>query len=396
MSNYTIHTVRLQDGKLFNFKKGILRNRYSLYTTLKRVTDGRSRRGIRHPLESILLILFGGITAGYTTVQDCRLWALNNREWLENVANFPHGIADPTTLARAIAKVDVDSLVDAVIHWQGTIYGKSSSVVSFDGKTMRGVHGREVIRHILSLFSHGTHQILGQIGVDTKENEIPAFRRLLTKIDVSGLLLIGDALHTQRETIVDTIFYGADYLLFAKDNQESLVDDLRMFFTDIPWGSTIDGVCDRQDTTSRDIVTTVWVSHDTHMCGYLKGNWKGVATIGKIERQGTRVSADGKVTQVHEIVYCISSRKLSAQETLFHTRNHWQIENNLHWEKDWVFLEDRQRLRRGNAPQVMTFLRSMALSLFGSFQFSSPAVTVANFKMNPTLHHRFLTMAEVV
>jgi hypothetical protein len=40
---------------------------------------------------------------------------------------------------------------------------------------MRGVHGAEVIRHMLSLFTHTTHQILGQIGVTKKENEIPAF-----------------------------------------------------------------------------------------------------------------------------------------------------------------------------------------------------------------------------
>lgn len=390
MNNYTIHTIRLQDGKLFNFKKGILRNRYSLYATLKHVSDGRCKRGIRHPLPSILLILFGGISAGFTTVQDCQLWALNNKEWLKKVGSFAHGIPDPTTLSRTIQKLAIDSLIETFLAWQETLYGKHVSAASFDGKTMRGVHGKEVIRHILSLIAHGTHQILGQIGVDAKENEIPAFRRLLTKIDVSGLLLIGDALHTQTKTISDILGKEADYLLSAKDNQEGLVDDLRMFFEELPWGSDLDGVCQKQDKGNRNIITTVWVSHDKQMSNYLGGKWKNVATLGKIERHGIRMSTDGKETKIDEIVYCIASRELTAQEVLTHTRNHWQIENNLHWEKDWVFTEDRQRLRCGAAPQVMTFLRSMALSLFGLFCLSSPAVTVSNFKMNPTLHRILL------
>lgn len=396
MNYYTNHTIRLQDGKLFNFRKGILRNRYTLTSKLCKVIDGRDARGIRHPLSCILLILCGGITAGYTTIQDCQLWAVANRKWLEKMVSFPHGIADPTTLSRALAKLDMDSLVTTIVSWQETLYGKHVTAASFDGKTMRGVHGEGIIRHILSLAAHDTHQILGQIGVDQKENEIPAFRRLLEKTSVHELLLIGDALHTQRDTVKEILEKEADYLLFAKDNQEALVDDLRMFWQEVPWGSTLDGVCQRQKSGNRDMRTTVWVSHYKQMGEYLESTWEGVNTIGKIERQGLRTSADGTITTISEVVYCISSRRLTAKEVLTHTRNHWQIENSLHWEKDFVFLEDRQRLRRGNAPQVMTFLRSMALSLFGLFHFSSPAITVSNFKMNPTLHHRFLLAAEVV
>lgn len=386
----------MQDGKLFNVKKGILRNRFTLAAQLTRVRDGRAKRGIRHPLPSVLLILLGGVTAGYTTLQDCHLWAINNRDWLEKVVLFAYGMPDPTTLSRAIQKLDVDSLIDTFVFWQEILYGRTATAASFDGKTMRGVHGEGVIRHILSLFAHGTHQLLGQIGVEAKENEIPAFRRLLPRSNVLGLLLIGDALHTQTETAAEILRCGADYLLFAKENQEGLVDDVRMFFADLPWGTDLDGVCQKQESASRKVTTTVWISHHTQMCDYLSGRWKGVRTIGKIERVGKRMSVEGVVTPIDEVVYCIASRTLTAAEVLTHTRNHWHIENSLHWEKDFVYLEDRQRLRKGNAPQVMTFFRSMALSLFGLFTFASPAVALSNFKMNPSLHHRFLLAAEVV
>jgi len=382
---------------LFNFKRRFKRKQQSLVTLLERVIDGRSIFGKRHPLPLILIILFCGICAGNTTIADCWLWGLHNRKWLEKHIPLPHGLADERTIARAIAKTDIDSLTAAFLRFRKIIYGYTpEGVGSFDGKTLNGVHGKTFIKHMLSLFTHRSHQILGQIGVTQKENEIPAFHRLLQQVSVVGMLLIGDALHTQRNTVTDILLQHADYLLFAKDNQEQLVSDLSMFFIDVPFESVIDSTTLHENKRKRDITTTVLVSHDTQMCAYLGKSWEKVATIGKIHRVGTRVASDGHETAIDETVYCISSRVLSAVEVAEHARGHWTIENNLHWEKDWLFLEDRQTLRTGNAPQVMSFLRSFCLSLFALWQFASPASVASNFAKNIILHHTFLRIADVV
>lgn len=207
MVNVPQHTIKLQDGSLFSFKRRFKHHSVSLLEVFRKVRDGRRKFGKRHELAFILLILFGGITAGYTTIKDCRLWVLHNTKWLHKYIAMPHGIPDERTLSRAIQKLDIDSLVDAFSSWQHILFGHTySRVASFDGKTMRGVHGANVIRHILSLFTHQTHQILGQIGVQQKENEITAFSRLLEQTMPYGLLLVGDALHTQKETVKDILF----------------------------------------------------------------------------------------------------------------------------------------------------------------------------------------------
>src|SRR5207248_3145064 len=103
-------------------------------------------------------------------------------------------------------------------------------------------------------------------------------------------------------------------------------------------------------------------SHDTQMCLYLAKAWGKIQTIGRIHRAGTRKTAEGKIIAVDETYFLISSRHLTAEQIALHTRNHWQIANNLHWQKDWIFLEDRQTLRTGNAPQVISVLRSMCIS----------------------------------
>lgn len=398
MKDYTQHTIYLQDGNLFNFKRRFRNNYSSLIKIFSQVIDGRSRFGKQHSLPFILFILFGGITAGYTTIKDCRLWFIHNRKWAKQFVAQPHGTPDERTLSRAIQKTDIDSLISAFTGWNAILYGDNfSPAASFDGKTLGGVHGKEVIRHMLSLFTHKTHQILGQIGVTKKENEIPAFHRLLKQVSsVAGLLLIGDALHTQKETVKAIIEHKADYLLFAKGNQEQLKNDLETFFKDVPFGGKVEETTYHDNGRERDITTTIAVSHNKQMRAYLAKDWENIQTIGKIQRYGTRKTAEGKTISVDETYYLISSRKLIADEAAEHTRNHWQIENNLHWQKDWTFLEDRQTLRKGNAPQVMSFLRSMCISLFSSFQFTSVSEAIKNFQMNTGLHHQFLTLSAVV
>jgi len=400
MIDYTIHTIQLQDGTLCNFTKRVNTQQVTLLSTLKKVIDGRKKRGIRHQLPPVLLLLFCGITLGATTLTDCYLFALHNRKWLESMTPLRFGIPDPTTLSRILQKTDIDSLVHAFVYWQEQVFGASvGTVASFDGKTMNGCHGKTVIKHILSLFTHDTHQIIGQIGVRQKENEIPAFHRLLSQVgDISGMLLVGDALHTQTNTIKDIRSHQADYLLFVKGNQEQLQTHLSLFFADLPWGKTVQHTV-YEDTQKgiRSVRTTITLSHDQQLRDYLHGDgWEDIKTIGKVHKSGVRITTDRKETPIEETYFLISSRFLTASKAALHTRNHWQIENNLHWEKDYVFLEDRQTLRLGNAPQVMSFLRSMCLSVFSGMQFSSPATAISNFKMNTNLHHRFLKLAAVV
>lgn len=399
MIDYTQHTIKLQDGSLFNFKRRYRKQQQRLLPLVEHVKDGRSKFGKRHPLSLIIVILFAAILQGATTIKDCHLWAMHNKAWLGKMVGMPHGLLDERTLARAIAKLDIDSLIAVFLRWRELLYGYCvSGVASFDGKTRNGCHGKDVIKHMLSLFTHGTHQIIGQIGVTQKENEIPALHRLLEQIgNISGMLLIGDALHTQKDTITDILSRHAEYLLFAKDNQEQLARDLTTFFADVPFGSVTDRVVVSENRSKRESTTTVTISHDPQRCTYLRDNgWENVQTVGKIHRTGIRISSDGVQTPIDETVYCIGSRILTAREVATHSKDHWQIENNLHWEKDWLYLEDRQNLRSGNAPQVMSFLRSMALSLFALWEFASPTETVSNLQKSQQLHHQWLRIAGVV
>ena len=83
----------------------------------------------------------------------------------------------------------------------------------------------------------------------------------------------------------------------------------------------------------------------------------------RIERVVDRL--DGKEPRC-ELAYGITSvpaARATPRQLLQLNRGHWGIENGLHWVRDVTFDEDRCRVRRGAAAQVLASLRNLVISL---------------------------------
>jgi len=344
-------------------------------------------------------MVFVAMIRGSQDLKDARLFALTNRAFFRKVLNLkmPHGVPDTTTISRILRVLDPDELVRVFTGFLAVLSLSPGDVLSFDGKTIRAVTGGDAVRHMLSLFSHETHLAVGQIGVDSKENEIPALERLLSQgaTMVRGKLLLGDALHTQRATARMIRGAEADYLFTVKGNQRKLRRviqaelEAQMDRADTYTSSTVDRHRSVTVTVAALAVSEEGLVLATGQC------WAGVRVVGTLHRFGTRVSKGGTATPVDETVGFISSRMLSAKEVAEYLRAHWCIENNLHWVKDVVLGEDRHTLRRGNAPQIMSFLRSMAISLCNALKLRSISDTIHNLEKSTALLGRFLRMAAV-
>lgn len=411
MSKSTPHTIRLQDGTLCNLSRRLGTHAVSLASLLATIPDPRNRSGRRHSLVLILLIIFIALLRGSKDLKDAHLFATLNQRFFRTQLGLalPHGIPDPTTISRLFGRLNPDDLVSTCLQFLQTLGVTSGDVLSYDGKTMCGASGENTIRHILSFFSHDTHLALGQVGVGGKGREIPALEALLkqgTSHDlVAGKLLLGDALHTQKATVKAILKADADYLFVVKGNQRCLGREIahELAAAD-PAG--LNQFVYRDNARKRDVTTTVTILHAAvSATGQLQellprltrsNHWDGVTTIGRLHRTGTRIGKDGTVHTVDETIGLISSRKLSAEATATYLRHHWCIENNLHWTKDVVFAEDKHTLRRGNAPQVMSWLRSMCISLCNALKLQSISDTVHNLEKSSTLLGQFLRMAAVI
>jgi predicted transposase YbfD/YdcC len=405
------HTIKLQDGTLCNLNKRLAKHQSSLVALLQQtVTDPRAGPGVRHPLVLILMIVFIGLLAGCRDLQDACLFAQINKEQFRQWCTLPltHGIPHPTTVSRVFQQLNPDELVVTWVQFLGTMGIPLGTVYSFDGKTMRAVTGETTIRHILSLFSHDQHLAIGQVGVSAKENEIPALDRLLkqgqTLDTITGKLFIGDALHTQKTTCKAILKAGADYLFSVKNNQRKLKQaiEAELDRRHVRAPGSLGVYTDVDLTRGRHITTTVTVvtakDEGEELLPTLRGSnhWEGVQTMGILHRTGTRTSKDGTLHQVNETIGCITSRPLTAEAVTTHLHNHWCIENNLHWVKDEVFGEDKHTLRKGKAPQIMSWLRSMVISLCNGLRLKSITGTIRNLEKSSELLAQFLSMAAVV
>jgi hypothetical protein len=101
--------------------------------------------------------------------------------------------------------------------------------IAIDGKTLRGSHkGAQKAIHLLSAVIHKEGVVFAQEQVDEKTNEIKHVKPLFENIDIEGSVVTADALHTQKDFANYLLEEKkADYVFTVKDNQPTLLDDIK-------------------------------------------------------------------------------------------------------------------------------------------------------------------------
>ncbi len=198
--------------------------------------------------------------------------------------------------------------------------------------------------------------VLAQIATDAKSNEITALPKLLEMLSLKGTIVTADALNCQRAIAQQIVDQGGDYALALKGNQGTLHDDVSTFLNDpaskpATSAQNVDADHGRIETRTATVSTDIdWLQRDHH--------WPGLAAIGKVVR--IRETASKTTT---ETAYYLLSTALSATRFNEVVREHWGVENRLHWRLDVVMNEDQDRTRLGNGPHNLAVLRHMALNV---------------------------------
>jgi len=91
----------------------------------------------------------------------------------------------------------------------------------------------------------------------------------------------------------------------------------------------------------------------------IKQHWPGAQTIINVTR--TRITQKGGTTITTS--YYLSSITKSAKEFLKGIRHHWGIENRLHYVKDVTLKEDESKIKKGNAPEILSLIRNLIINL---------------------------------
>jgi predicted transposase YbfD/YdcC len=340
----------------------------SLKDALAEVPEFRQARGRRYDLLPVLLLCCVAVMCGARSQAAIADWGRNyGARWLERLGiRRQRGPSQPT-LHRLLRGLDCRKLEQAVTKWAEEVLrrlsgrGRALEALALDGKTLCGSQqqGAEAV-HLLSALSHRLGVVMAQVAVSDHANEIGHADELLRAVVLEGRVVTSDALLTQREVARSILDRGGDYLLAVKENQPTLLEDIALVFEHARrLSDTIREARSADQHGGR--ITERRLRASTALQGYT--DWPGHEQVLELRRTVTE-KRSGKTRQ--EVAYAITSlsaSRASARQLLKLWREHWHIENRLHWVRDVTFDEDRSQVRAGRIPQVMAALRNAAISL---------------------------------
>lgn len=347
--------------------------------------DPRTGNATQHLLLDIVVIAICATICGADGWEDIELWAHANEVWLRTFLELPHGIPSHDTFRRVFLLLDPEQFRRCFLSWVRTISKLTKGqVIAMDGKKLRRSQDRGCGKKALSLVSAWATTngvVLGQRKVTAKSNEMKAIPELLKLLDVTGCIVTVDALNCQTKIAAQIKAQTADYIFAVKENQGKLYAELKDLFDgchaenfkQVPHGHerTVDKghgrIEIRECRTLSDPEFLEYVQQRHH--------WAGLQTV-------VMLAAERRINGKHtrSIRYYISSLPNDAKRLLQSIRQHWGIENRLHWVLDIAFREDESRMRKGNSPENFAMIRHMALSLLKQEQSAKIGVKAKRLK----------------
>ncbi len=346
----------------------------SVYQAMMDLTDTRGKKGKRYSLALVLTFVLLAKMAGETTLQAIADWIAYRGSWLQHVlpetrATFPC-VATYSNVLRSVDPAQITQvLMDLLTRVRAEKRAEDEQMhVVLDGKTLRGTQEHlaedQKKMHHVNLYEAKTGVVLKEHMVAEKEGEVTQVKEFLTPLLLQGRILSADALYTQKNVCQEVIASGGDYLLFVKGNQPTLQEDVRLFFGEPP----LDCLDWRTDSTvekGHGRLTTRLIQVSTERNDFLARDWHEVGQVFCLRR---RVEYPLKCTQ--EYVYGITSltpKRADPLRLLELIRDHWSIENRLHYRRDVTLAEDACQVRKGSAPHTLAVLNSFVLALFDFF-----------------------------
>jgi predicted transposase YbfD/YdcC len=343
----------------------------SLIAIFRELPDPRIDRRKRHLLEDVITIAILAVISGadhWTEIED---YGRSKQAWLETFLELPNGIPSHDTFGRVFAHLDPKPFREGFARWVEAlrtriVAGDGDRQVAIDGKTSRRSGSPKADLgplHLVSAWAVGHGLVLGQLATEKKSNEITAIPHLLDLVSVEGCVVTIDAMGCQQKIATKIVDRGGDYLLAVKENQPELEQDIREFFE---WAERA-AVAERPEVESSETIDrehgreerrVASVSSDVAWLRGLGKKWKGVQSIAQVEAW----RSEGAETS-YERRYYVSSLPAEAGRLNRVVRNHWGIENSLHWCLDIAFREDDSRVRSGHAAENFSILRHLALNL---------------------------------
>lgn len=349
-------------------------NLSSLLSFAYEVEDFRTGNRLYYPCSSIIFMAFMGILCGGEDWEDIVEISESGENILREILGDDFvGVPSHDTFSRFFSLVNPLSLENAFrktmsqCSMQKNAGSEEKEVIAIDGKYILGVTNESALNMVSAYATH-IGLCLGQEIATKKMNEPEALRKLVRELNIKDSIITADALHCQKKSVKEIVQMGGDYLLMVKSNQKHLYEGiLEGIRTEIirdkkKW---IDHARQTEEGHGRNETR---ICHSCSHPGWLPAcgkEWEGIKSYGVITHERT-VLATGETSS--ETRCFISSLEKDAPLQLTIMREHWKIENNLHWQLDVSFNEDDAKMNK-NQSQNISLLRKLAMPVLKEFTY---------------------------
>jgi predicted transposase YbfD/YdcC len=328
------------------------------------ICDPRKEINLKHDLLDILFLTFAAVVSGAGGWAEICEFGVNKLDWLRKFRKFEHGIPSEDTIARVIKLIQSAALNQAFIAWVNGIRQVSDQPqIAIDGKTLRATRDGEKHNalHSITVWCQESDLVLAQLKSVGKKNEHQSVLEALELLDINGAIISVDAMNSQKKIAEKVIEYKADYVFCIKNNHKNLKQEIESYFHKIQ----------RDNPTEIQKYTEIDSGHgriETRYCQCLPvsdwlqqtAQWAGIKSVISLER--TREDKQTGKQEIDRQVY-ISSLPVDAQKIASVIRNHWGVENKVHWILDVVYREDDCRIRKGDGAENVAVIRRFCLNL---------------------------------
>lgn len=313
----------------------------------------RQNKNFAHPLTSILLLSICAIFHGAEDFYEIEDFGHERKDFLSGFLSFPHGIPSHDTITRVFRKLDSAQFNDKFMAWMRDLLADSNLTpkhISIDGKTLRGAKNK---LHLIHAVSTELGVCLGQVKTAEKSNEITAIPNLLEMLYLKGCIVSIDAMGTQKDIAAKIIEKEGDYFLALKGNHKTLLEQVQH---QLSTSTDTDTFTKADFSGSHNAVT----EYEVKVCHDLTGvanaaEWAGLQSIASVQ-----TTSDKRGTETR--YYISSIEKLTAQHAYHLSRDHWSVENQLHWQLDVTLKEDSKRNRKDCSAENFSLLRKILLN----------------------------------
>jgi predicted transposase YbfD/YdcC len=320
--------------------------------------DPRSGNAGLHDFHELLAIALCCVLCGGQGPTDMALFARAKEPFLRGFLTLANGLPSHDTFNRLFRDLDPDQFRDSFQRFMAQFSEQLQGVVAIDGKVLRRSFDRASGKsplHMVSAWGCRQRLVLAQIATDAKSNEITAVPKLLKLLTLQGAIVTADALNCQRAIAEQIVEQQGDYALALKANQGTLYEDVVLLLDDPELKASrtaplVEADHGRIETRTATVSTEMGWLQKQHQ-------WPGLKAIGKVQR--VRETAEKTTT---ETAYYLLSSELTPERFNEVVRQHWSIENSLHWRLDVVMNEDQDRTRAGNGAHNLAVLRHMAIN----------------------------------